>query len=400
MRVLQLGKYYFPEVGGIESHLQLLCGELRGHVDVDVLVCNSRPTREDGLVEGIRVTRSLELVKLASTSLCPLMPIELSERRYDVLHVHFPNPMGVMSYLCSLRTHRHSVVVTYHSDIVKQARLLTVYRPFMDAVLRRADAILCTSPNYLEGSDALGPHRAKCHVVPYGIDIAQFDRSDSVLREAAALRARFRNRRLIMSVGRLVYYKGFEYAIRAMKSLDADLVIIGDGPLRPALEHAAREAGVAGRVHLVGEVANSQLAPWYHACDVFALPSIARSEAFALVQIEAMACGKPVVNTAIVGSGVPFVSRDGESGLTVEPRDPEGLAKALHRILENGELASRFGEAGRARVHREFSKERMAKRTLDIYRGVAPRGDRHGFAAPPSAPTLPRGEMGGPAWPG
>jgi rhamnosyl/mannosyltransferase len=377
MRVLQLGKYYYPYMGGIENHLYLLCNELKRHVDLDVVVCNSKRENETDIVDGVSVRRCLELAKVASTSICPTMPLEVSRRRYDVLHLHFPHPMGVMSYLLGLRAHKHAVVVTYHSDIVKQANLLKAYRPFMDRVLARADAILCTSPDYMQGSDVLVRFRSKCHVLPYGIDTTQFDPSPKMRDEAAKIRARFHDRPLVLGVGRLIYYKGFEHAIRAMKHVDAELLLVGDGPLRAMLEQTAREAGVAERVHFVGEVHNNDLAPWYLASDVYALPSVARSEAFAIVQLEAMACGKPVVNTAIARSGVPFVSRDGESGLTVKVGDAEAFGQALRAILADRELARRFGDAGRARVEREFSKEVMAERMLAIYRDVtAARGAR------------------------
>jgi glycosyltransferase involved in cell wall biosynthesis len=391
MRVLQLGKYYYPYMGGIENHLYLLCNELKRYVEVDVVVCNSERASRTQVVDGIPVTRCYELAKIASTSICPTMPLAVSQRNYDVVHLHFPHPMGVMSYLLALRTHRHAVVVTYHSDVVRQARLLKAYRPFMDRVLQRADAILCTSPDYMSGSDVLAPVRHKCHVVPYGIDLRQFTMTDDVAREAVAIRARFGNRPLLLGVGRLIYYKGFEYAIRAMIHVDAELILIGGGPMRASLEQSAREAGVAQRVHFIGELHNRALTPWYHACDIYVLPSIFRSEAFAIVQLEAMACSKPVVNTAIERSGVPFVSRDGESGFTVPPSDPKAFASAVSTILGNSELAGQFGRAGRTRVEREFSKEVMASRVLSIYQDAArargalgnraPRPARHRAAA-------------------
>jgi glycosyltransferase involved in cell wall biosynthesis len=371
MRVLQLGKYYYPYMGGIENHLYLLCNELKREVDLDVLVGNSARATTTDEVDGVRVTRCYEVTKIASASICPTMPLEVSRRRYDVVHFHFPDPMGVMSYLLGWRAHRHAVVVTYHSDVVKQANLLKAYRPFMDRLLARADAILCTSPDYMKGSETLVPFRHKCHVVPYGIDTTQFEPTESVKQEAAAIRARFGNRPLILGVGRLIYYKGFEHAIRAIREVpDAQLVLVGDGPLRGPLERLAREVGVTDRVHFVGEIHNHQLTPWYHACDVYALPSIVRSEAFAIVQLEAMACAKPIVNTSIARSGVPFVSRDGESGLTVAPGDPSAFGHALRRILADSDLARRFGENGRARVKREFAKEVTASRVMDIYRDV------------------------------
>ena len=367
MRVLQLGKYYYPYKGGIENHVQVLCNELRPHVHVEAVVCNSRRASSTDDVDGVPVTRCFELVKVASTSICPSMPLALSRRHYDVLHLHFPHPMGVMSYLASRHAHRHAVVVSYHSDIVKQERLLRLYRPFMERVLRRADAIVCATAEYLEGSEILVPHREKCRIIPYGIDCASFERTPAVEREAAAIRARFGGRPLVLSVGRLVYYKGFEHLVRAMRDVDAELVVVGGGPLLAPLEQTARECGVASRVHFLGEVEGNSLAAYYAASDVYALPSIARSEAFALVQLEAMASGVPVVNTAIARSGVPSVSRDGESGLTVPPADAPALARALTRILGDREMARRFGNAGRARARREFSKEVMAERMLALY---------------------------------
>jgi rhamnosyl/mannosyltransferase len=257
----------------------------------------------------------------------------------------------------------------------------------MDRLLERADAILCTSPDYMTGSEILAPLQHKCHVVPYGIDSSQFEPTDDVMREASAIRARFRNHALVLGVGRLIYYKGFENVIRAMRDVDAELVLIGDGPLRGSLERLAREVGVASRVHFLGEIHNHRLTPWYHACDVYALPSIARSEAFAIVQLEAMACGKPVVNTAIPHSGVPFVSRDCESGLTVPPGDPGAFGRALRTILADRALAQRLGETGRARVKREFSKEVMAERVLEIYREVTDGRSRRVGGRAPSTQT-------------
>jgi rhamnosyl/mannosyltransferase len=371
MRVLQLGKYYYPYMGGIENHLYLLCNELKSQVDLDVLVCNSRPASSVDVVDGVRVTRSYQVTNVASTSICPMMPLQVARRAYDLVHFHFPHPMGVMSYLLGAQgPKRHAVVVTYHGDIVKQERLLKIYRPFMNRVLDRADAIVCTSPNYLDGSDVLVPYRDKCRVLPYGIDLSQFEKTAAIEKEAASIRARFKHRPLILAVGRLIYYKGFEYVVRAMKDTDAELLLVGTGHLKPMLEQAARECGVMERVHFLGEIHNQEIAPYYFASDVYALPSIARSEAFAIVQLEAMACGVPVVNTSIPRSGVSFVSRDGESGLTVAPKDAAAFAAALRTILGDRERARRFGEAGKARVRREFSKEVMAERMLALYREV------------------------------
>jgi glycosyltransferase involved in cell wall biosynthesis len=253
--VLQIGKYYYPYMGGIENHLYLLCNELKNRVALEVVVCNDERQTVNEVVEGVRVTRCGQVTNVASTSLSPQMPLVLSRRRYRIIHFHFPNPMGVMAYLTSTKPGPHKVVVTYHSDIVRQENLQKIYAPFMHRVLNQAAVIICTSPNYLDSSATLARYRQKCQVIPYGIDISQFGLTPTIEAQATALRQQYRGP-LLLAVGRLIYYKGFEYLITAMRNIDAELLLIGDGPLREELERLARECGVAERVHFLGEIHN------------------------------------------------------------------------------------------------------------------------------------------------
>jgi rhamnosyl/mannosyltransferase len=369
MDVVQVGKFFYPYMGGIENHLYVLARELGPSVELDVVVSHTSPRTVREVVDGVSVTRCGTLGKLASTPISPGMVLELSKRAYDVVHVHLPNPMGAASYLASHKRRRHRLVVTYHSDIVRQRRLNALYGPLVERLLSRADVVLATSQGLLDASPVLAKFREKSRVVPYGIDLAQFERTHERLAAARDLRARYGGRPILLAVGRLIYYKGFEHAIRALAQVpDAELVIIGDGPLKGELESLARSLGVAERVHLLGDVHNQVIAPHFLAADLYLLPSIAVSEAFGIVQIEAMASGIPVINTRLA-SGVPFVSRDGETGFTVEPADAGALASAVRRLLEDTALRTRFGEAGRLRAEREFSKEVLARRLLAIYRG-------------------------------
>src|SRR5690242_11962994 len=205
--------------------------------------------------------------------------------------------------------------------------------PRHSGCVRHAACCIATPPDYIDTSPILSAVRKRCRVIPYGIRLDRF----VVHRNAiAAIRAKY-GPRIVLAVGRLVYYKGFEYLIRAMRQIDGTLILIGDGPLRQGLERAAREMGIGERVVFAGEIHNSRLAPYYHAADVFVLPSIARTEAFGIVQLEAMACGKPIVNTRL-DSGVPFVSIDGLSGITVPPRDHVALGRAITVLLDDAEL--------------------------------------------------------------
>lgn len=352
-------------MGGIETHLQVLCRELSKHVDVSVLVANDGPRDVLDEDRGVKITRAGTRFNLSTAPVCPSLPKHIRRAGADILHLHHPNPAAVVAYLAS--GHRGPLVVTYHSDIVRQRVAGAAFGPVLRRALGRAAAVVATSPNYVESSPVLSAYRARCRVIPYGIPFEQFARADPAA--VADLRARY-GRRTIISVGRLIYYKGFEHLIRAMTEVEGRLLVVGDGPLRGELEGLARRLGVAEKVTLLGEIQNRDVTPFYHASDVFALASTARSEAFGIVQLEAMAAGLPVVNTRLE-SGVPFVSPDGVSGVTVPPEDPSALAAALNRLLDDAALRATYGAAGRRRVGEEFSAEVMAARTLELYREIS-----------------------------
>ncbi|MDE3153143.1 MAG: glycosyltransferase [Gemmatimonadota bacterium] len=360
--VLQVGKFYPPDEGGMETHLEGLCRHLRGRARVEVLVAGrSRRTIRE-MADGVPVTRVGTLATIRSAPICPELPGLIRRSPADIVHLHHPNPSAFLSYLVS--GHRGRLVVTYHSDVVQQRVLNVVYEPIVRAVLRRADAIIVSSQEYLDTSPMLERYRARCTVIPMAIDPARFAAADPVA--VADLHRRFGNR-IVLAVGRLVYYKGLEFLVRAMTRVDGHAVIVGQGPMADFIRDEARALGVADRVTLVGHVADT--VPYYHAARVFALPSHLRSEAFGIVQLEAMSAGRPVVN-ARIPSGVPGVSVDGETGLTVPPGDPAALAGALNRLLDDPTLADRLGAAGRRRVAERYTLDGMTERTLALYASI------------------------------
>ena len=362
LRVLHVGKYYPPYHGGMETHLHALCTGLARDIDVEVVVANDARETVRETSEGVAVTRLGTVATIASTPFTPGLVGAIRRSRADIVHLHFPHPTGVLAWLAS--RHRSRFLVTYHSDVVRQRVLGTLFAPVLHRALSRADAIVCTSPQYVASSPVLRRHRERCLVLPFGVPVEQLAVPDA--RAVAELRARHGDR-LVVSVGRMVGYKGYEYLVRAMRRVQGRLLIIGDGPLRSALEAQIREAGVADRVTLVGGVPD--LAPYLHAADVFALASVQRSEAFGLVQVEAMATATPVVNTAL-DSGVPYVSLDGVTGVTVPPRDPDAMGDAIQRLLDDAALRARLGTAGQARARSLFGVDAMVDATRSLYETI------------------------------
>src|ERR1039458_6113560 len=361
LKVLHVGKFYPPHMGGIETHLQALCGELRKSIDLHVLVASDDGRGGEEMREGVAVSRIPTRLTVSSSPLCPGMIARIRDSDADIIHIHLPNPTAVLAYLAS--RHRGRLVMTYHSDTVRQKVLGALFEPWLHSALRRSSAIIATSQAYQDSSRVLARYRDRCHVIPYGIALEDFEQCDSTA--VCELRQRY-GERLVISVGRLVYYKGFEYLIRAMLQVQGRLLIIGDGPLRAKLQDLTASLGLAGKVIFAGEIGNDKIVPYYHAADVFALASVARSEAFGIVQIEAMASGLPVVNTHL-DSGVPFVSLHAETGFTVPPSDSEALARAINRLLEDQDLRQSFSSAALQRARTEFSLEAMTSRTLALY---------------------------------
>jgi glycosyltransferase involved in cell wall biosynthesis len=357
-RILHLATYAVPHVGGVEIHMHTLCKALSATFDVSEAGgggARFRSTRQ--IIEGVPVTRLATPLTLRSATICPEIPLAIRSSKADLVHLHMPNPFGAAAYLLS--GHKGPLIVTWHFDVVRQRLLNKMFKPLFSRVLSRALAVISTSPNLAKSSEMLQAFSDRIRIIPYGIDHEPYGRRDS---KVAALRQLY-GPKIVLGVGRLIYYKGWRYLISAMSKVDATLLIIGDGPLRQELEQQAQTLGIADRVHFLGELAH--LIPFYQACDVFVLSSI-RGEAFGLVQLEAMAAGKPVINT-MLQSGVPFVSRHGESGYTVPPHDSKALAEAINALIDNEPLRERYGRAGRHRVQQEFSIRAMKNATIKLY---------------------------------
>lgn len=366
MRILQIYKDYPPVLGGIEGHLRDLCEGLaaRGHTLTALVTSRSARTTFAQPRPGLAVASAGRVAHVASTPLSPAMIALARAARPDVVHLHFPYPPGDLAALAV--PGGPPLVVTYHSDIVRQRTLLRLYRPLMARTLGRAARIIATSDNYVRTSPFLRPHSAKCAVVPLGVDVRRFTPAG----EAAPRRGS--GAPTVLFVGRLRYYKGLHVLVEAMRQLDATLLIAGGGPEEGRLRAQVAAAGLGGKVRFLGDVPEEEKPALYRAADVFVLPAHLRSEAFGIALAEALASGLPCVSTEL-GTGTSFANLHGVTGLVVPPGDAGALAGALQTLLADEALRRRYGAAARRRAEELLSLERMLDGVEAVYRELARR---------------------------
>jgi glycosyltransferase involved in cell wall biosynthesis len=370
VRILQLSKFFPPVRGGIETiALELTEGFNALGIPTDVLCANLGLRTRIEKRQDYTVERAGSLGKLLSTSMSPALAWRVLRHRsrYDILHVHLPNPMANLALW--IARWPHHVVVHWHSDIVNQPRALQLYAPLQDWLLRRADAIIATSAAYAEHSPWLVPYRDKVRIVPLGFDPARCAQ-DEREQAAAAIRERYLHRPIVFALGRMAAYKGFDSLIDVVRLLraDAQVVVCGDGELLKLHREQVRAAGLADRIAFVGDLPAADVEAHLAAASVFCLPSRSRAEAFGMVLLEAMAAGRPIVASDIAGSGVSWVNADGETGYNVPVGDDAAMAAAIDRLLADPALARRMGEAGRRRLQGMFSTQQMIAGTLAVYR--------------------------------
>jgi glycosyltransferase, family 1 len=367
LRVLEVNKAYYPHIGGIETLVRQYSEEL-GRVcgaDVKTLVCRDergKTIRE--MQNGVRLTRAGSLGTYFS---CPLSfsfirLFRKMAREADVVHIHVPFPLADAALLLS--GFKGRVVVSWHSDVVKQKKLMTFYKPLMMKLLRRADCVITATNGHIDGSDYLPGFRSKCRIVPYGITPEDY----LCVERKPILTDRLSDKKSVkvFFTGRLVYYKGADILLKAFRMTEnCELFIAGTGELEHELKSFARRDHMEKKVHFLGFLPDKELKQAYADCDIFVLPSVAKSEAFGLVQLEAMVYGKPVINTALP-SGVPWVSIHGKTGLTVPPCDAKALAEAINALAADKEMRESFGKAAAERVMTEFNEKNVIRKLYRI----------------------------------
>jgi len=373
MRILHLGKYYPPHMGGMEVFLRDLAEEqARQGSEVCVLAhAQGALAGSDERREGVRLVLAPSLGELAHAPISPAYPLRLRELlrswRPDVIHAHLPNS-SVFWPLAS-RGSRPPLVLHWHADVDaamgdwRLRRLYPLYSRAEALLLRRAARVVATSPQALQASSALRPFAHACSVVPLGRRDPTAALPHPPQQDACPC---------ILSVGRFARYKRFHALVQAFALLlqrwpQARLTIAGHGPQLQELRKLVRRLGLEGRVSLPGRLDDTALQELYARSWLFCLPSSERTEAFGLVLLEAMAWSRPLVTTPIAGSGVLWLNRHRQTGLVAQDDRPESLAAAMGLLLENPDLRRDLGSSGRRFFESRCHIAAVARSIQEVY---------------------------------
>ncbi|MEH2160639.1 MAG: glycosyltransferase [Nostoc sp.] len=379
-RIIHLSKYYPPDRGGIETHVQTLARTQAAlGADVHVVCVNtfdkhgSLSTRTETVNEidcDVHVIRLGRFLSFARFDFCPQILsniYQLLKEPNTLLHIHTPNP--TMLIALTLLPKRLPLVITHHSDVIKQRILKYALRPFEYLIYRQTSRVITTSSQYIKGSKFLHFYRDKLSIIPLGIDFLNYIKPNQIAINFSHYLKEQYGETIWLVVGRLVYYKALHIAIEALTVVPGTLIIIGIGPLEQQLKTLAKKLGVDDRIVWLGHVSEDELVGAYQAATALWFPSNLRSEGFGLVQVEAMASGCPVINADIPCSGVPWVSRHEQEGLTVPINDPMALARAAKRLLYEPGLRTKLVTASRKRSE-DFNHVTMAQRSFELYEEV------------------------------
>lgn len=357
LKILEVNKAYYPHVGGIESLVKQYAEAFSKRSNLKVLVCRDEKGRTE--YENINNVRVIKCGSFGTYFSCPVSFSFISRfrklsRNADVVHINTPFPLADLALLLS--DYKGKIVISWHSDVVKQKRLLFFYKPLMMKLLERADLIITATQGHINSSPYISKFSEKCRVIPYGLDI---DKYLSLKRRPVLTEKLYDKSSIkVFFTGRLVYYKGVDILIKAFKKVrNCELFIAGTGKLENELKEYAEKNNIDS-VHFLGFLEDDDLKCAFADCDIFVLPSVANSEAFGIVQLEAMIYSKPVINTSLP-TGVPYVSVDGISGITVKPSDPDKLADAINLLAKDENLRHAYGKNAFRRVQELFNSENV-----------------------------------------
>lgn len=372
MKILHISNYYHPDIGGIEQVAKSCVEALAkaGHEQRVICFSHGKKTTQ-GAVEGIPVTRAGSFCKVSSQSLSfsfsKLFKREFQSFVPDAVIFHYPNPFEAHTLLKFLKKYPYCrLFLWWHLDITKQKVLGKLFRGQTLRLLKRAERVVATSPNYIEGSPFLSAFKEKCTLIPLCADRASVEPTKRAVALSRSLKEKYAGKIILFALGRHVPYKGMEYLIRASKGLGGEFAVCigGEGPLTPALKELAVDDD---KVEFLGKIDGDMKQAYFLACDLFCFPSITKNEAFGLALAEAMAYSKPAVTFTIEGSGVNFVSLNNVTGLEAENRNVSAYRRAIETLAYNDSLRLEYGRNARKRYEELFTEEKFFQNVIDLF---------------------------------
>lgn len=370
MRILHISKYYSPYLGGAENICKYLQKGTSNH-ETAVVCFNDKCKDVVEEVNGHKVYRvaSWIIVARQALSLSYFWVLKKAIKKFkpDVIQFHWANPFPAWVLLCVIPKNV-KLIIHWHMDIIKQKHIYPFIKPVETALLKRADIVCVTSPQYRASSLPLQPFKDKVRIVQNAIDEDNFILRDGDVEKINAVKAKYGNKPIVFFIGRHIQYKGLPHLIEAEKYVKSDcvFVIAGSGRLTDELKAQCKSS----RVHFVGRLSDEDLKLYHYAASVFAFPSVTKNEAFGVALAEAMYCGTPAVTFTIPGSGVNWVSLNGETGIEVPNGDDKAYAEAIDTLLDDDELRGKYGENARKRVMENFTIPKMAEKMEECYKEI------------------------------
>jgi glycosyltransferase involved in cell wall biosynthesis len=390
MKICQVAPYFpyrghlegFPvengyHIGGVERHVYNLSNEL-SRMGNEVTVITTQSPKHNSLsdVTNIKVIRVPIDFRMYSSPVS-IKILNLTFQEFDVVHAHTPVPL--IADLAAIRNLNEGMpfILTYHNDVNKEGVfsgiLAMMYNYSLGSLLLHgSDMIITTTKSYAFQSRQLRKYLYKVTVVPNGVDTERFhpkiDRCK--IREKYGINE---DAKVVLFVGRLAAYKGCKYLLSAFSMIirklkNVYLIVVGRGPLESKFKETATILGAKKRILFAGYVKDEELPYYYATSDLFVLPSISEYEGFGMVQLEAMASGKPVIATNI--AGVRDVDSEELATIHVPPKDEKALEKAILTVLRNEKLAIKMGDNGRKLVEKNYSWSRVAGNILELYKKI------------------------------
>lgn len=366
-RILHISKYYHPFVGGVEQVASDCVNALNNDYEQKVICFNHQKGNVTDKVDNVEVIRVNCQAKIASQSIALSYSKQLKklmkEFKPDIVIFHYPNPFVAHFLMKHLKNKTFTFILYWHLDITKQKILGKIFKGQNTRLLKYADKIIATSPNYIDGSPWLSKYKEKCVVVPCCINEERLKINDNVIEKTNEIKKKYFGKTICFAFGRHVEYKGLTYLIKASKLLNDDYVVLigGHGPLTDEL---IKEAKDDKKIIFLGKISDDDLKAYLNACDIFCFPSITKNEAFGIGLAEAMYFGKPAVTFTIPGSGVNYVSINGETGIEVPNKDYVEFAKAIEKIKDDARMYQILSENSKRRIENNLLYSMMKDRLL------------------------------------